>query len=140
MKVIVTDRTSIEAGIVVKTSYVVISIRSPGQRRARIPKQSGLVAKLFLAFDDAEPSARLSIPKSIRVFSVEQAQEVKTFVERHKECVQCIVCQCEGGCSRSPAVAAAICRSFGGDDDPFFREYQPNRYVYDLLSRYMRRF
>jgi hypothetical protein len=35
--------------------------------------------------------------------------------------------------SRSPAVAAAICKGLGGDDRRFFREYQPNEFVYRLV-------
>jgi predicted protein tyrosine phosphatase len=130
---IVTDRASIEAGIIVRTRYVLISVRSPGQRKARIPRQSALVATLFLVFDDAEPSDTLSVPDSIQLFSAKQAEKVKAFIEQQHEHVQSIVCQCEAGYSRSPAVAAAICRSFGGDNTSFFHEYQPNRFVYDVL-------
>ena len=134
MEFIVTDRNSIERGVLVRSSYVVISIRSRRRRRARIPRQSGLRAVLFMAFDDAEPADTTPLRKSLKLFTAEQAAEVKRFVERHTE-VGCVVCHCEGGVSRSPAVAAAICRSLGGDDAPFFRDYQPNRYVYDLLCR-----
>ena len=44
-----------------------------------------------------------------------------------------IVVQCEQGMSRSPAVAAAICKGMGGDDQRFWRNYSPNRYVYEVV-------
>jgi hypothetical protein len=34
--------------------------------------------------------------------------------------------------SRSPAIAAAICKGLGGDDAQFWWEYQPNEFVYRL--------
>jgi hypothetical protein len=65
MELIVTDRESVERGILVRSAYVVISIHDPDKRRARIRTQSGLRAVLYLAFHDAEPSERLALPKDI---------------------------------------------------------------------------
>lgn len=134
MNLRVADRDEIERGVLVKSSYAVISIRSGGQRRARVVRQPGLRGVLYTVFDDVEPSEMLALPEAVRIFSAEQAEEIKWFVQQHSD-VGCMVCHCEGGVSRSPAVAAAICRSMGDDDSRFFRDYQPNRYVYDLLLR-----
>ena len=40
MHFIVTDRRTIEQGIVVRSAYVVISIRDPGRRKARLRRQA----------------------------------------------------------------------------------------------------
>ena len=133
MKFIVTDREGIEAGIVVRSAYVVISIHDPDRCPARVRKQSGLRDVLFLAFHDAEPSEGTTLPPEITLMTPEQARELCRFVERHKDDVGAVVVHCEQGMSRSPAVAAALCKLMGGDDGRFWREYQPNPHVYRLV-------
>jgi predicted protein tyrosine phosphatase len=64
----------------------------------------------------------------------DQARQVWGFVRQWEGQVGSIVVHCEQGMSRSPAVAAAICRAFGGDPEDFFREYQPNQYVFRLMN------
>jgi predicted protein tyrosine phosphatase len=134
MEFIVTDRASIEHGILVRSAYVVISICDPGEREARVRKQSGLRDVLCLAFHDAEPSETLALPNNIVLMTEHQARQAWEFVRKWAEHVGSIVVHCEQGMSRSPAVAAAICRAFGGDHQCFFREYQPNRYVFRLMD------
>jgi predicted protein tyrosine phosphatase len=134
MKLIVKDRYSIERGILVRSAYVVISIHDPDKQRARIPKQSGLRGVLYLAFHDAEPSERLALPEDIVLMTEDQARQVWEFVRQWEGQVGSVVVHCEQGMSRSPAVAAAIFQAFGGDPQDFFREYQPNQYVYRLMN------
>lgn len=62
-----------------------------------------------------------------------QAGEIWEFVRRQPVSVGAVVVHCEGGVSRSPAVAAALCKGLGGDDSCFFRQYKPNAYVYRLM-------
>jgi len=131
----VSDRASIEAGILVKSSYIVISIHDPDKRKARIPKQSGLRDVLYLAFNDAEPSESLALPAEIVLMSEAQAREAWAFVQKWAGQVGAVIVHCEQGMSRSPAVAAALCSAFGGDERRFFKEYQPNQYVYQLMLR-----
>ena len=135
MRFIATDRDSIERGILVRSAYVVISIYDPDKRRACIPKQAGLRDVLYLAFHDAEPSETLELPENIVLMTEDQARQVWEFVGQWAGRVGSIVVHCEQGMSRSPAVAAAICRAFGGDHQYFFREYQPNQYVFRLMNR-----
>jgi predicted protein tyrosine phosphatase len=135
MEFIVTDRESIESSIVVRSAYAVISIHDPDKRRPRIPKQSGLREVLYLAFHDAEPSEKLALPEDIVLMTEDQAREVWSFVKKWQNEIGTVVVHCEQGVSRSPAVAAALCRGFGGDERPFWRAYQPNQYVYELVLR-----
>lgn len=135
MNFIVKDRESIERGIIVPSSYVVISIRDPGKPEAHIRQTCGLRGVLRLAFHDSEPSETEALPKDKVLMTEDQARQVWEFVRQWKEQVGAIVVHCEQGISRSPAVAAAICRALGGDDECFFREYQPNQYVFQLMNR-----
>ena len=133
MQFIVTDRLSIEGGILVRSSYIVISIHDPDKRRARIPKQAGLRDVLVLAFHDAEPASNMKLPEDIRLMTAEQAERIWVFFHTHVGAVGAVVVHCEQGMSRSPAVAAALCRLHGGDEMYFFKNYQPNRYIYELI-------
>jgi predicted protein tyrosine phosphatase len=133
MNFIISDRASIEAGILVKSSYVVISIHDPDTKKARIPKQSGLRDVLTLAFHDAEPSEPLVLPEHVMLMTQEDAMKAWNFARKWAGRVGAVVVHCEQGMSRSPAVAAALCRAMGGDDATFFMQYQPNRFIYDLM-------
>lgn len=130
----VSDRETVERGIIVRTSYAVISIRDPGSPKARIPRTSGLRAVLRLAFHDAEPAAGFTLPSNITVMTSEQAKRIWAFVERQRVAgTETLVVHCEQGMSRSPAVAAAICVRQSGQADRFFQDYQPNRHIYNLM-------
>ena len=65
MEIRVCDREEIERGLLVRTDYVVISIRDPGRPRAKVKPQCGLRDVLFLAFHDAEPSANFELPPEV---------------------------------------------------------------------------
>lgn len=135
MEIIVSDRESVEAGIVVRSSYVVVSIHDPDRPKARIRKQSGVRAVLHVAFHDAEPVASMTLPSGVRLMSVDDAVAIWDFVNRHRDDVGAVVVHCEQGMSRSPAVAAAVARGWGLDESRFWKRHQPNRYVYDLMLR-----
>lgn len=133
MEFIVGDRELVERGILVRSSYIVISIRDPDKRKVRVPKQSGLRDVLRLAFHDAEPAGNMALPENITLMTDDHAGQIWSFVKKWEKEIGTIVIHCEQGMSRSPAVAAALCKRFGGDDSNFFKEYQPNLYVYRLL-------
>lgn len=133
MNILVTDRDSIEAGILVRSSYVVISIHDPDKKKPLIRKQSGLRAVLSLAFHDAEPSKGMTLPENITLMTKEQATLICEFVREWNGKVGSVVVHCEQGMSRSPAIAAAVSKSLGLDEQPFHKQYQPNRYVYRLV-------
>src|SRR5438046_2996140 len=97
MDFIVTDRESIEHGILVRGSYVVVSIRDPDRREPRIVKQGGLRDVLRLAFPDAEPSENMALPDDIVLMTDEQARQVWAFVRKHEGQVGTVVVHCEQG-------------------------------------------
>ena len=133
MRFIVSDRRSIEEGVLVRSSYVVISIHDPDKTKAHVRRQAGLRDTLYLAFHDAEPCANIFLPKQIKIMTEAQARLAWEFVRKWDGKVGVVVVHCEQGMSRSPAVAAALCVGCGGDDSSFFRNHQPNPFVYRLM-------
>ncbi|MBW3625154.1 MAG: hypothetical protein KY468_17290 [Armatimonadetes bacterium] len=108
--------------------HIIISITEPRAPEARYPESPHRLGILRLQFHDAEvplPDRALLTP--------EDARAIVEFVKRHLGEARLIVCQCEGGVSRSAGVAAALSRWLQNDDAPFFRYYQPNRHVYRTL-------
>ena len=139
MKIIVTDRETIQRGLVVRSSFVVISISNPGVPRARIKKVSGLKDVLYLSFNDSEPVDGLKLPQEIRLMTEDHARDIWKFVDQHKWQVGAMVVHCHQGMSRSPAIAAAIARYLDLDETRFWTEHQPNQFIYDLMLQTMPR-
>jgi predicted protein tyrosine phosphatase len=137
LAILVTDRSSIEQGFVVKSSYALISICDSDARRACIPKVAGLRGILHLSFDDAEPLVNARPPAHIKLMSAAEARRIWRFVDKYKANVGAFVVHCHQGMSRSPAVAAALAVYLGADEKPFWREYSPNEHVYRLLREAM---
>ena len=133
MDFIVLSRHEFESGFLTASPYIVISISDPKSRKPRIPRTSLCRAVLQLRFHDAEPTLGFRLPANVKLMRPAEAQQIRKFVNEHVAGVQTIVVHCEQGMSRSPAVAAAVCRLLGEDDSPFFRNYAPNRYVYELV-------
>ncbi|MGD0462139.1 MAG: hypothetical protein ABSB74_06595 [Tepidisphaeraceae bacterium] len=133
MEFIVRDRESVEQGILVRSSYILISIRDPERQKVRVPKQSGLRDVLYLAFHDVDPAGGAALAEDVTLMTEEDARRIWLFVKKWEKKIGTVVVHCEQGMSRSPAVAAAVCKSMGGDDRPFWQEYRPNRYVYRLM-------
>ncbi|NLS96379.1 MAG: hypothetical protein GXX96_29935 [Planctomycetaceae bacterium] len=133
MDFVVAGRQEIEAGILVRSAYVVISITDPGSRPARILKSAGFRDVLRLQFHDAIPVEGFTLPPEVVLMNKDHAKSIWQFVRQWQEKVDTFVVHCEQGMSRSPAVAAAICDMLGGHGRHFFNEFVPNRYVYDLL-------
>ncbi len=131
MQFLVQDRRSIERGIVVRTAYVLISIRDPD--KPPVQPRSPALDTLFLAFHDAEPVTGFRLPAKIRMMQPLDAVKIWQFVQQYQDQIGTIVCHCEQGMSRSPAVALALAEAMGGDADSILAESQPNWYVHNLL-------
>ncbi len=134
MELMVCDRNTIERGIVVQGTYVVISIHDTNRPRASVKRQDGLRDVLFLAFNDAEPSAGVALSGEVQSMTAAQADQIRNFVRKHEHEVDLIVVHCHSGVSRSPAVAAAISDALHLDSRKFWQLYTPNRYVYHTVA------
>src|SRR5262245_45624882 len=133
MDFIITDRAGIERGIPVQTSYVVISIHDPEEPPAQIRQQPGLPTKLVLAFDHAESIPSNALPGEIALRTREQCGESSICIEKQREKVSAGGVHREMGMSRSPGIGAALCRTFGEDDQFFWEKDHPNRHVARLV-------
>ena len=134
MEFIVTDRRSIERGLVVRTPYIVISVRDPGTPKPRIRRGAGFRDALYLAFHDAEPTDQFELPSDISLMSHRDGERIWEFVYRWSDQIGTIVCHCEQGMSRSPAVAIGLCVGLGEDSAELVAEYSPNVYVRQLVT------
>lgn len=131
MKVYVVDRQQIQAGVLVRGSYVVITIADPEMARAAVKRQSGLLDVLSLHFHDAEPWS--GNPSNIRLMDEHDARAIYDFVKEWKGKADALVVNCVAGMSRSPAVAIGICQAMGWDCQDIIEDSQPNAYVLDLV-------
>lgn len=95
---------------------------------------------LVLFFDDVEEDVVIhnfgGKPINIKSMSVEQAEEIVSFIEKHKEKQKCFI-HCSAGISRSGAVGTFIVDYMGLDwfkfkiDNPHIH---PNNYVLKTLK------
>jgi len=129
MQLIVTSRSEIEDGIVVRSAYVVVSISDADAAPPKLVRGAGFRDAIYLHFDDTEPGSNYGR----RPMSLEQAKSIWEFVGQHREHVETIVCHCHAGMSRSPAVAAGIAEGLGQSPTAIFAEYCPNRHVLEMM-------
>ena len=125
-------------------SNIIISIRSPGCRRA-IVGSNNPVDVLFLEFSDVDKEGRVwtldgNTPVKPKLFSEEEAKQVVDFVNKYKNEVEVILCQCEAGIARSSGTAAAVCSFLGKheEDGEFWigkNRYRPNAHVYKTITK-----
>ncbi len=110
--------------------YIVISIRDPDAPETPLLPSPHCLAVLRLQFHDRNT---LKPGKEITLMTPADARNVLIFVKSHLSSVRCIVCHCDGGLGRSPAVAAALSRIVQGEDIFFFENFAPNHHVYQTL-------
>lgn len=106
----------------------VISISTPNEEyhtNIYTSPYNKITSVLRLWFDDVE-SGRDCI-------KTEDAEEIKRFVELHKD--DPIIIHCDAGISRSAGIAAALMKYYNGDDTPIFDNprYCPNMLCYRTM-------
>ena len=111
--------------------YLIISVTDPEREEAVLAESPHRRAVLRLRFHDKGNRRPLAAGKI--VMTPEEAHNVLAFVKTHLAEVKLIVCQCEGGISRSAAIAAALSRILQDEDRFFFQHYAPNAWIYDTL-------
>jgi len=109
--------------------YIVISVTDPDKPDVLLQPSPHLQGVLRLRFHD------IHRPKpGFMLMDTGQASEIAGFIQQWYDKVDLIVIQCEGGISRSAAIAAAIAHHFSGDELYFFEKFLPNQHVYDLIN------
>jgi predicted protein tyrosine phosphatase len=125
------------------TPHILISICDPCDVHPPLPQIKARVGTLQLKFHDFNGTKCISIRKDNYVdksgkmvaFSRAHAKKILSFVKKHTLEIGLIVCQCDGGISRSAGVAAALSKCFNQDDSFFFKCYLPNSLVYSTILK-----
>lgn len=109
---------------------------------------------LQLAFDDIDNDVfedelgrqpteeeRVQIENKYHMFSDEQAEQILDFYKKIRDKVDCLICQCEHGQSRSAAVASAIMEYEYGKGIEIFADdrYYPNKLVFRKVLKELNR-
>ena len=80
-----------------------------------------------MVFEDTEEAG------TAESFTPALATEILDFAEKMWDRVDVFLIHCEVGLSRSPAIAAALCRIYYNHDGRWFDSIFPNRLVYRLI-------
>lgn len=110
-----------------KHRYAALLSSSMDPDVSRLPE----ICYVFRRYEDID----MEIPG--RSFSWEDAKAFADFLRNLDGSIDTVICCCDAAKSRSPAVAAAVCRYFGLSDahiwsDPYVH---PNMLVFDLLTK-----
>lgn len=94
------------------------------------PYENDYPNSIAVAFLDTE------VPSHPRAFTQEMANQIIDFFKSTPSDADVFVC-CDSGESRSAAIAAALMRSQGLDDQVIWQEkhYHPNIYVYSVMCK-----
>lgn len=128
--------------------HIVISITEPCNRFPQIKgvlnnnsNFCGVLRQCYTDEDDMNDAIRGKIDH--HMFTDEQAIDVLKFVNFHirKNNIECVVCQCDGGISRSSATAAALSFILNGPGTEQWifdhGEFFPNKFVYNKILKHM---
>ena len=113
--------------------YIVISIHDPTGRPAEIPPDPNCRGTLWLSFRDADILQKTAAAAN-GWLTVSDAERIWRFVQEHLPGIRAIVCHCEQGMRRSPAVAQALAETLGVGQRHIVLGRNPNKRVYRLLK------
>ena len=95
-------------------------------------ENKNIISVIYAQFDDIDSGTEVhgEIP-----MMKSDAKHIVDGIEHNINRIQQIIVHCDAGYSRSPAVAAAIAKAFGVDDEEYFSggRYCPNRHVYRTM-------
>jgi len=93
-------------------------------------QDNNLVGSLQIAFGDIY---RKTFDCPHKLFDRSDARKIWNFVESVESRIRLLIVHCDGGTSRSPAVAAAISKVYTGHCSMYFDMYSPNSHVYSTM-------
>lgn len=126
MEFFVYSRQHIELRSADDVPHIIISV-STDDEQANFKTNELTKGVLRLRFHDKDVVGSFTSEEDL--FTEVHAHMILDFVKEHKD-VERIVIHCDAGHSRSPAIAAALCRVHGMDDSMWFRAKNPNKRVY----------
>ena len=119
-----------EWALVAGQTWAAISIADPDEEPPVIVETVCCKGILYLKFHDVD----VAKSSNYTLFNESQAQQILEFAARMKDAkVDIMLIHCHAGICRSSAVAAALTKVYGQNDDHFFANYIPNRRVYRVL-------
>lgn len=112
-------------------TYAVISIQDTHTDGFGITFSENKYCKavLTLKFDDIVRPV-----EGAQIFTEKMAEEIIRFIRTNKD-VETLLIHCYAGQSRSRAVGAFAVWFLGGDNSAYFKKYNPNEYVYEVLMQ-----
>ena len=113
--------------------HVALSVREPNRPQAAYPANDSRIAVRRFVFTDEDCAATAERNGQTHLLMTdEQAEDLVKFVHEFKDSIALVVCQCDGGLSRSAGMAAALSVIYNGpgSDSHIFTKKIPNRYVY----------
>lgn len=119
-----------------KTPYILISICEPHKEYVKLNNETKkmLIDVIYLKFTDEDDIEKAKqIKQDHLLITNEHAQQILDFVKKYESKKPIIVCQCDGGLSRSVGCAAALDRIYNNDDTYWFKFKTPNRLVYRTI-------
>jgi predicted protein tyrosine phosphatase len=119
-----------------ETNHIIISICEPHKDFVNIPDNKYCKDILQLKYTDEDDIKRASYFGQLdQLFTDKQAQKVIDFVMKYKDEIELIICQCDGGISRSSGTAGALGIILNNDDKFIFNKslFVPNMFVYRKL-------
>ena len=128
MKFLVLSQNELK-NYVADQQHILISIDSPGAFKFPIPHSGFRLDVLHLTFHDVDRK----VNEDVELITPLIAKAVLNFVNKYKEKVSLIICQCEAGISRSAGVAGALSKILNGEDFYIFNHYHPNMLVYRTI-------
>lgn len=135
MKIIVHSRYNMMAALPPEAPWAVISICEAGDFPV-IQENEFQKGRLNLQFHDADGFAYEQDGVEIILFNDTHAQQIIDFYGQMEAAgVEVLFVHCLMGQARSAAVAAALDKTFNGDDSKYFRPgpYKPNMLVFRTL-------
>ena len=136
MDIVVYNRSTIQ-NFDTNTPHIIISIA--GDLDLDFPpilteNKESCLSILRLRFWDTDKEAAWMERSGVGLFHPRQAKQILERIEYYKNKLELIVCQCEGGISRSSGAAGALSNILNGDDTVFFKApYSPNKLVYNTI-------
>ncbi len=136
MKFLVLSREEVKT-VSPQIPYIVISVTDPQTVEADILQSQHRRSVLRLKFHDISGTKNEDLKSFHSTHEIamteEHALSVLDFVKDNLSDIQLILCHCEIGISRSAAIAAALSKILNNEDEFFFENYWPNRWVYNLI-------
>lgn len=113
--------------------HIIISITEANDQHPTIKPNENCLGVLKMKFGDVDDSApNYTIPMEYK-----HAEEIVDFVQQFANEIELIICQCDGGISRSAAVASALSVWLNGTDAEIYDNprYLPNSWVRNRILK-----